>query len=422
MIQKLNRRDFLKISSSAAVAMSAFPWLSIFNEKSYGRSPSDKVRLGFIGVGDRGKYLLLSSVEILQKLNIEIVAICDDYEPNYRNAIEISGNTNIKAFYDYRKMLELKDVDAVIIATPLHEHAGMTVDALKAGKHVFCEKAMARTFEDIKLMYDTHIENNRILQIGHQRLFDPKYVRAIELVRSGEIGQIGQIRAYWHRNHNWRRAVPKKYPELEKKINWRLYKEYSAGLLTELASHQIQVANWAMGMVPKSVVGNGSIIYWKDGREVFDNLALIFNYENGTQFIYDSMTSNKKYGLEEQILGKRGTVELETNKIFYESPPPASGIRQLIHNMEKGLFETVPIGGASWVPETAIQYEGDYISDKYDLDESQLQIEAFVNFIRKGESPRYLIDEAYNASIWSLLAEEAINNNKKLIMPSKFVI
>ena len=128
--------------------------------------------------------------------------------------------------------------------------------------------------------------------------------------------------------------------DLERKINWRLYKEYSCGLMTELASHQIQVANWLKNALPVSVMGTGSINYWKDGREVFDNVALIYSYEDGTQFIYDSMTSNRHYGLEEQILGDEGTLELEVNKRYFENPPPPpeppppAGIVQLLKDIE----------------------------------------------------------------------------------------
>ncbi len=422
MKTKMNRRDFLKMSSTTAIALSAFPWLSAFNNESHGPGAADKVRLGFIGVGSRGSLLLLSTLALPPKLNFEVVAVCDNYEPHYQAAIQLAKNPRVRAFHDYRQMLELNDLDAVINATPLHEHARISIDAMQAGKHVFCEKAMARHLPDIKRMYDTHIEQNRILQIGHQRLFSPKYLQAIEMIRSGKIGKIGQIRAFWHRNGNWRQPVPPNQPELERKLNWRLYREYSGGLITELASHQIQVANWTLDKTPVSVCGTGSIVYWNDGREVFDNIALIFSYDNGIQFIWDSMTSNRKYGCEEQILGHLATMELESNKIFFETPPPAPGIRQLIHSIEKGFFETVPIGGATWVPESPIKYEGDYISDQYNQEGTELELEAFIQFVRDGKAPENLLKQAYYASIWCLLAEAAVERGEKQFMPKEYVI
>lgn len=398
------------------------PWLNVFGDtKSVGKSSSEKVRIGIIGIGDRGKTLLLNIKEFMDLLNVEVAAICDDYEPHLKLGIELTGG-KAKGFNDYRKMLEMKDLDGIIVATPLHEHTQMTIDSLVIGLHVFCEKAMARNIEDVKSMYDAHIKSNRILQIGLQRMFNPVYLEGIEKIYKGDLGQITQIRAYWHRNNNWRRKLPNNDPSFERKVNWRLYDDYSAGLLTELASHQIQVANWALNAEPVSVMGTGSINYWKDGREVYDNIACIFSYPDGTKFIYDSMISNKHYGLEEQILGNKGTIEFEVNKFYSETPPAPPAILQLINDIEKGIFDTIPIGGASWVPETAVQYKGEFISSNYQMDETKLQLEAFVNYIREGKAPEMLTRHGYYSSLWCLLAEQAIETGSTVTLPVGYKI
>lgn len=419
---EINRREFLKkisIATGSTIALSSMPWLKIFGEDKIGKSAQDKVRLGFIGIGDRGSALLKNVQAFEDILNVEIAAICDDYEANYQRAIKFT-NGKAKAFYDYRELLSLKDIDGVVIATPLHEHAHITVDALHAGKHVFCEKAMARNLDDIKLMYDTHLKTNLILQIGHQRMFSPVYLDAIKRIHSGEIGQISQIRAYWHRSMNWRRPLPK--PELERKINWRLYEEYSAGLFTELLSHQIQVGNWVNKANPVSVVCNGSINFWKDGREVYDNIACIYDYPDGSNLIYDSQNCNKHYGLEEQILGSKGTMELEINKVYSEKPPAPPAILHLINDIEKDIFDVIPIGGASWVPETAVKYSGNYITENYKMDETKLQLEAFTRYIRKGKAPEELLHQGYYASVWALLAEKAAKTKERITFDEKYRI
>ena len=422
MLEDKNRREFIKVGGVATLG-ALFPWFKVFADDRAGMGAADRVRIGLIGVGSRGKALMENlKVMIDEGANIEIAAVCDNYQPHYERAIEECGNPKVKAFYNYKKMLEMKDLDAVVIATPLHEHAHIAIDSMEAGLQVFCEKAMARTLDDIKAMYETHKRTGNILQIGHQRMFDPKYLEGIEKIKNGELGIIGQIRAYWHRNNDWRREVPEDRPELEEKINWRLYREYSAGLLTELGSHQFQVANWAKDDSPISVMGTGSIRYWKDGREVYDNVATIFSYEDGTQFIWDSMTSNRKYGLQEQIMGDLGTMELETNKQYSENPPAAPGIRELINDIEHAIFDNIPIGGATWVPETAVEYDGEYISDEWEVDETKLQMEAFVRYIRNGNFPGELIREAYNASIWAIRAEQAIDSGEKLELPKKYQI
>lgn len=420
-----SRREFLKrisILTGSSIAAISMPWLNIFGDtNSIGKLSTDKVRIGIIGIGDRGKALLLNIKEFMDILNVEIAAICDDYKPHLQLGMELTEG-KAKGFDDYRRMIEMKELDGVIIATPLHEHARMTIDSLNCGLHVFCEKAMARNISDVKLMYDTHIKSNRILQIGLQRMFNPVYLEGIEKIYKGDLGQITQIRAYWHRNNNWRRPLPNSDTSFEKRVNWRLYDEFSAGLLTELASHQIQVANWALNSEPVSVMGTGSINYWKDGREVYDNIACIFSYPDGTQFIYDSMISNKHYGLEEQILGNKGTIEFEVNKFYSETPPTPPAILQLINDIEKGIFDTIPIGGASWVPETAVQYKGEYISSNYKMDETKLQLEAFVRYIREGKAPEMLTKHGYYSSLWCLLAEQAIKTGATVKLPDGYTI
>ena len=396
--------------------MSGVPWLNAMYARN-ARQDSDNrtVRIGIVGVGSRGSYLTLF---LKSTPGVEIIAFCDNYPPNFRNAAGLIGQ-GAGGFTDYHDMLDMKELEGVIIATPLNEHARISIDFLNAGKHVFCEKAMAMTFEDCRKMVEAQRTSGKILQIGHQRLFDIKYLKALEQIRSGKIGRVTQIRAYWHRNNDWRRPVPA--PGLERKINWRLYREYSRGLMTELASHQLQVANWVLGEVPESVSGSGSINYWHDGREVYDNVNLVYRYPSGTHVIYDSMTSNKKYGYEEQIMGPKGTLELEAGKIFEEFPPPAPGILQLINQIENKLFEAVPIGGPSWVPEDPSEDKGDYlVREVLDSDGTDMEIVAFAQAVRSGVQSGELLRQAYYASITSLLGDEAMLQGRILDWPVEY--
>ncbi|MBD3288488.1 gfo/Idh/MocA family oxidoreductase [candidate division KSB1 bacterium] len=401
----ITRREFIAGFSAFAASL---PWISLIGTgESSAQNPSDRVRLGIIGTGSRGRVLML---HLQQIPNCEITAICDNYPPNLYEGKRITSG---KAWQtgDYRRLLELDHLDGVIIATPLHLHAQMTVDALQSGKHVFCEKSMALTYEDCKKMVHVHRESGKNLQIGFQRLFDLRYIDAVERVKRGDIGPITMIRAYWHRNNDWRRPLPR--PELERKINWRLYREYSGGLMTELGAHQIQVANWLLESHPLTVTGVGSINYWNDGREVFDNVSTIFSYPGDVQCIYDSVTSNRFYGLEEQIMGPKGTLELEHGKIYSENPPPAPGILQLINNIENSVFDTIPIGGASWVPETALEYEGNYLINKRHIpDSTLLEMEAFVNSIRNQSQIEGIVEQAYYASVAVLVANESMQERK----------
>ncbi|MBT3382992.1 MAG: Gfo/Idh/MocA family oxidoreductase [Prolixibacteraceae bacterium] len=415
-----NRRDFLKemgVYASSTAFLASIPWLDAFaQENGKNVAASDRVRIAVIGVGSRGRALLMN---LQQVENVEIVAVCDNYEPHYSRAIELTDG-KAKAFYDHKKMIDaVKDIDAVVVATPLHEHAHIVVDCLNADIHVFCEKAMARTLVDTKLMADTAIAKGKILQIGQQRLFNPVYLNALERVRAGEIGQITQVRAYWHRNADWRRPVPS--PELERKINWRMYNEYSGGLMTELAAHQVQVANWYIDKVPTQVMGSGSICFWKDGREVYDHVALVYDYPDGSKCTYDSMIANKHHGLEEQIMGNLGTIEPEINRIYSENPPQAPGIRQLVHDIESSIFDVIPIGGATWIPETAVQYRGDVIAP-YENNDSFLQFVGFAKAVKNNKPYPNLLREGYHATIAVLLGLQAMDTNEIVAWPAEYVM
>jgi len=418
MTYKQSRRIFLQKTALITGGLflgSHFPDLRAMAEQQGGSGQS--VNLGLIGSGSRGQYLM-DHINLIP--GVEVVAVCDNYQPNLEQGIQMTGG-KAEAFTDYRKLLEKKNIDGVIIATPLHLHSVMSIDALKAGLNVFCEKAMAKTPHECLEMYRVQHETGKILLIGHQRMFNPRYLKAFEMINRGQLGDIKQIRAYWHRNNDWRRAVPD--PGLERNINWRLYWDYSEGLMTELGSHQIQVANFIKKDFPRRVAGTGSINYWHDGREVFDNVNMVYEYPDGSTLIYDSMISNAHYGYEEQIMGPKGTMELEVGKMYSENPPPAPGILQLLNNIEHKIFDPLPLGGKSWIPETAKEMKGEYIYE-VDLEDdgTALEMEGFAQMIRENRHSDILLREAYYAAIAAVLGNEAIKRGEIISFPEEYII
>ena len=279
--QDVTRREFLKTAATVAAASSltGLGAPAILSAQSAG----NPVRYGFIGTGTEGCTLLKFLATIPEG---RCIATCDIYPPNLKKGVETIGS-NPETYTEYRKMLERKDMDAVLIATPLNLHAQMVVDALNAGKHVFVEKTMYFKEEEgdmIRKAMDAHPK--LVLQVGLQRRSSVLYQVAMEMIRKGALGKIMFVRAQWHRNSNWRRPVPD--PKFERLINWRMYKEYSGGMLAELASHQIDIANWAFGSEPISVYATGGIDYWKDGRETCDNVEAIYEYPGGQKLVWSS--------------------------------------------------------------------------------------------------------------------------------------
>jgi predicted dehydrogenase len=400
--------------AGGAVMLASSPWLSAFSETENTRK--EIARLGIIGPGSRGQFLM----SFLKKnAKVEVVALCDIYQPSIDGALKLYPEATV--YKDYRKLLEDRRVDAVLIATPLNTHFQIAMDAFDAGKHVFCEKALAMTIADCYQMYQKHRATGKVFFAGQQRLFDPRYIRAMEMVQQGVFGDIEAIRTFWFRNNDWRRPVPS--PELERHINWRLYNEYSKGLMTELACHQIQIGTWAMQTIPDRVMGHGAITHWKDGREVYDNVSCIYVFDNGVKLNFESVISNKFYGLEEQILGNLGTVEPEKGKYYFENVEPAPGFLQLINDIENSLFDSLPFAGTSWAPETANVNKGEYIiGEKPTSDGTSLMLNAFVEAVITGTQPEKIAEEGYYASALCLLGHEAIEKEQIVPFPDAYKI
>ncbi|GAB6123934.1 MAG: Gfo/Idh/MocA family oxidoreductase [Prevotella sp.] len=428
--QNLSRRDFLKnmgVVGGGGLLLSSLPLLHAYALKKEKDVAGSKARLAIIGTGSRGMYHIN---HLLQIPHAEIVAICDIYQPHLDNAAKLCPKA--KQYKDYNEAINAADVDGILISTPLHQHAPISIAGLKAGKHVFCEKSMARTIEQCKEMYEVYKESGKVLYIGLQRLFDPKYLKALELIQNGTIGEIVGLRNFWYRNNDWRRPVPE--PSLEKQINWRLYRESSGGLMTELASHQLQMGTWVNKSLPDYITGFGDILFWKDGREVYDSVSVIYHYSNGLRMTFESIISNKHYGMDEQVLGHKGTLELAQGLLYMENPKPAPGIQQLINQIEHKVFDSIPFAGPSWVPETASKALGEPILDNIQThdgsnttgaavdDGSLALVSAYCTSVITGESMPMLVEEAYYASVLALLGNKAMEERSVIEFPKEYEI
>ena len=425
-------RKFIKdlgyISGGAAL-LATTPWLQSFTTDAANEIKNEKARIGFIGTGSRGTYNI-QAVSALK--HAEIVALCDIYPPNLKAASEIVPTA--KTYTDYRKLLESKDIDGVVISTPLFLHAPITLDALSAGKHVYCEKAMAHTMDQCKSIYEAYQNTDRVLYFCMQRMFDEKYIKGMQMIHSGAIGEIVGERCHWFRNHDWRRPVPS--TELERQINWRLYWDYSAGLMTELGSHQLEVCCWAMQMVPDSVIGTGDIVYWKDGREVYDSVNLIYTYSNGVKINYESLISNKFNGMEDQILGNKGTMNLASGVYYLEDDNSdyKSGIEQLIGQIGNKIYASVPSAAPSWRQETKSNsvphkiLKGDFqVNDGLSMigavkDGTDEILSAFCQGCITGEKGKNIVEEAYTTTMLCLLGNQAIAEQRKVYFPDQYKI
>lgn len=412
------RRQFLtRLAATVAGSgvLSALPWIAPLRAAPLGSAASDRVRLGVIGVGSRGRRLMR---DLLRTPGVELVALCDNYAPHLRLGMQAAGDKPL-AFSDHRALLNTPHLDGVVIATPLHQHAPMCLDALAADKHVFCEKSLALTIDECRAVARAAGASKRAFQIGHQRLFSNQFLQAHQMVREGAIGDISQIRAYWHRNASWRN--PAASAELDRILNWRLYRAYSAGLMGELASHHLHVANWFLDAAPLSCVGYGSINHWKDGREVHDNVNVVYRYRDGVSVVYDSLSSNRFHGMEVQIMGTKGTIEGESAKAYFEQAQPAPGIAKLVTQLEQGRFDTVAVAAPTWNPELKQSAQGLALRRNANGDDgTAVSLAAFANTIRSGQKIPQMVEHAYRAGVASLMGLAAVEQGGEILWPGNY--
>ncbi len=280
--------------------------------QAYGSTTVAKtISIGIIGCGDRGVglgYVLNDMPEQFQ-----LKAVCDVLAFRLDQAKKLDKQNNLRYEKDYRKILDDKTIDAVIIATPLHNHYEIAAAAINAGKHVYLEKTMTYDADQsLALVKLTQQYPKQVLQVGHQYRYTPLYFKVKEMIDKGYLGKVTQIDCRWDRNWNWRRAVPQGYTD--KQVNWRMYKEYSGGLPAELLSHQVDFINWAFNTHPDEILGTGGIDYYKDGRETFDNVQAILRYnKDGMIGNFGATCGNEKDGYLFKLKGTKGTIQLLVN-------------------------------------------------------------------------------------------------------------
>ncbi len=299
----MKRREFIIAGGLAASSVA-------LGASNLGKTapPSDSIKLGVIGTGSRGTGI----IKILKDIPaMEVAACCDVLPFRLEEALKHAAD-GAKGYSDYRKLLENKDLDAIIIATPYALHYEMAMDAVDADFHVYCEKTLVHDIKPAKKLVEKVKSQGKIFQVGHQYHNSRLYVAMAGIIQSGQVGEIVGIDCQWNRNGDWRRSVPD--PKWERAINWRMYKEFSGGLVAELCSHQLDFINWITGTHPVKVAGFGGIDYWKDGRETFDNIRLFYEYPDGMKASFTCLTTNSYGDYLIKVMGKKFTVEIDYRK------------------------------------------------------------------------------------------------------------
>lgn len=393
----VSRREFLQTSVGAAGAslmagsMAGPKFLDAepIPSASQAAPASDRVRFGIVGVGMEGSGLLQTAIQLR---GVECVAAADLYDGRHELAKEIVGKP-IRTTRRYKELLDAKDIDAIVVAVPDHWHKQVVVDAVSAGKDVYCEKPMSHSPSDGLEMVAAAKKTDRIVQIGAQRTSSVLCAKAKELIEKGAIGDMNLIEASYGRNDptgaweyppppglspenldwdTWLGTAPKKPFDPLAFARWRCWKEYGTGVAGDLLVHLISGMQFVLGInqVPSKVSAFGGIYRWKDGRNMPDVHPVLFEYDNIPVYMRLSL------GCESQEVtrfqGSKGAIELREFSVSYA---PQAGV-DLAPSYYAGSFparlknayfkqwheEHDPVPGQEPAPET-ITYNGNDYDD-----------------------------------------------------------
>ena len=347
-INQSNRREFLKQAGLGVAAAAVPAWTA----SSYAQiaGANDRVRVAVVGCGDRMKGALVPAfMANARSQNFQFVAVSDIWNRRRDDGAalltKLSGNP-VASVRNNDELYARKDIDAVMIATADFQHAQHGVEAVNAGRDAYVEKPMAHTMVDALALRAAVHKTGKVVQIGTQRRSTPSYQKAYEYIKSGQFGDIVMVEMTWNVNQpgRWRRpdVVPllkeedtdwKRYLlnqpyepfDARKYLEFRLFWPYSSGIPDQWLVHQIDTVHWFSGYPhPRSVVANGGIYAWKDGRRNWDTLTAVFDYgplddpSKGFQVVYSSRQTNSAGGTKELYYSTGGMLDMDKQTVSSE--------------------------------------------------------------------------------------------------------
>jgi predicted dehydrogenase len=405
--KSLQRRQFIKQAAASAALGLAYPSSRVLGA-------NERVRLGIIGAGARGQELMKQALELQ---NVEFVALADVYSRRHAEGQKIAPGA--KAFTDHRRLLDLKDIDAVLVATPLHSHSRHFLDTVSAGKDLFCEKTMTWSIEEAEACRNAAKKSKSVIQIGLQHQSSGALADARQWVKDGLLGKVTSVESWMSRNTprgqaQWVRQVPADCNpqnvnwdlflngrsarpfDAYKFINWRLYWEFSGGNVTENMVHQIA---WIIRLLdlpaPTAAYMSGGVFSEKDGREVPDTIAVTLDFPNDLVVTWQSTFSNKQYGIGDRILGSHGTIER------------VMGATEMV----TGRSES----GHRYYPEKANRPDGTMVEGKA-KDENHM--ENFINCIRSRKEPNAMVEIGYRSAVAAHMANLSYRQKQRVTFES----
>ncbi len=440
----------------------------------------DLIRIGFIGFGERAVALAkalgfihpentarriemgyLNDWLAQSDLNVSITGICEVFDERAQQGLEIAGSEfrpgrgkpsglPVKRYRTYQEMLADKNIDAVVIATPDHHHARMTIDAVKAGKHVYCEKSPAIREDELFEMYDTVKNSDIVYQLGHQISKNTVFQQAREIIRKNILGKITLIETTTNRNtasgawirhldqngnpkpgdsksidwNQWLGNTPEIPFSIDRYYNWTKWFDYDLGMLGQLFTHEFDAINQLLNIgIPKTAVTSGGIYYWKDNREIPDLLHSVFEYpEKELTLVYSAcLASSRNRG--RVIMGSDASMELggslqitaDNDSTRYSEQikngliSPAEPMLSI--NPNSGKIDAVTSATENYYAQRGLSTTR--IGD-VKMDVTHLHIKEWIDCIRDGGTPASNIERTFEEGVTILMAQKSYLEGRKV--------
>jgi len=431
----MERREFIQKTTFASLGALTF------SAKSYAKiiGANDRVRVGCIGFSDRHRSSHVGPFKALQKeMNFEMTALSDLWNRRREEGkayLDKQLGSDVKVFRNNEELYDSKMVDAVFISTADFQHALHTVEAVKAGCDTYTEKPLAETMEDARAVLKAVKSSKQIVQIGSQRRSGENYFAAEDFIKSGKFGPIVMVELMWNVNQpeRWRRPeLVKNLKETDvdwkrylmnrpfeafdprKYLEYRLFWPYSSGIPGQWMSHQIDTVHWFTGLPhPRSVVANGGIYQWKDGRSNADTLTVVFDYgplddpKSGFQVQFTSRFSNSAGETKELYYSNGGMINLDTNEIS------ATG------GLTEGHAKTMGLKANLLAP---MKLEGQKVASEANTGGDPLtfsHIKNWMECVRSRKQSHAPIEAGYSHSIATIMSNAAYRTGLKVTFDEK---
>ncbi len=436
-----SRREFIK--KAALASAGTYLGSLAFSPKSYGRilGANDRVNVGVVGFSDRFRQSLLPAFLASNKeLDFDITGVSDIWklrrEEGQAHLTEMLGH-DVKAFRNNEELYDSKTVDAVIISTADFQHALHAVEAVKAGCDAYVEKPFAETMKDNREALKEIRDSRKIIQIGSQRRSGTNYHAAADFIKSGKFGDITAVELTWFVNQpgrwrrpglvqklveqdtDWKRFLmnrPFEKFDARKHLEYRLFWPYSSGMPGQWMSHQIDTVHWFTGLRhPRSVVANGGVYKWKDGRVNWDTMTAVFDYgpnddpTSGFQVVFSSRMHNGDENPKEIYYSNGGELNLNTNKVS-----PAGGLQErhaMAMNMQANLLPEVDLADRSVKTVATANTGGDVTTTNH--------MRNWMECVRSRKETNAPVEAGYEHSIATIMTNAAVRTGEKVTFDEK---